>query len=133
MNTNMIALQPKLAEQVRWIAKSERGTIEDFVNKAIRERLRRLEDQKLEAEARVFERMHSQLVEQYLGQFVAVHDSQVVDADVDFEALFLRLQNRFGDIPILIRLVGANPILELRAPSPRLEMEQMMSHYPLQM
>ncbi len=121
MNTNMIALQPKLVEQVRWIAKSERGTIEDFVNKAIRERLRRLEDQKLEAEARVFERMHPQLVEQYLGQFVAVHDGQVVDADVDFEALFLRLQNRFGDIPVLIRLVGANPILELRAPSPRLE------------
>ena len=121
MNTNVIALQPELIEQVRWIAKSERGTIEDFVNKAIRERLRRLEDQKLAAEAKAFEGMHPQLVERYLGQFVAVHDGRVVDADVDFEALFLRLQKRFGDVPILIRLVGANPIPELRAPSPRLE------------
>ena len=121
MNTNVIALQPELIEQVRWIAKSERGAIEDFVNQAIRERLRRLEDQKLDAEARAFEGMHPQLVEQYLGQFVAVHGGRVVDADVDFEALFLRLQKRFGDVPILIRLVGANPIPELRAPSPRLE------------
>jgi len=121
MNTNMITLQPELIEQVRWIVESERVTIEDFVNEAVRERLERLEDQKLETEARAFERMHPQLVEQYLGQFVAVHDGQVVDADVDFEALFLRLQKRFGDIPVLIRLVGVKPILELRAPSPRLE------------
>jgi len=121
MNTNMIALQPELIEQIRWIAKSERGAIEDFVNQAIRERLRRLEDQKLEAEARAFEGMHPQLVERFPGQFVAVHDGQVVDADVDFEALFLRLQRRFSDVPVLIRQVGAKPILELRAPSPRLE------------
>ena len=121
MNTNVIALQPELIEQVRWIAKSERGAIEDFVNQAIKERLRRLEDQKLEAEARAFEGMHPQLVERYLDQFVAVHGGQVVDADVDFEALFLRLQRRFSDIPVLIRQVSARPILELRAPSPRLE------------
>ena len=65
--------------------------------------------------------MYPQLGERYLGQFVAVHNGQIVDADVDFEALFLRIQERFEDTPVLIRLVSTTPTLELRASSPRLE------------
>jgi hypothetical protein len=121
MNTSPIALQPDLVEQVRRIIGRKGATVEDFVNQAVRERLEQLEDQKLEAEVRAFERMHHQLVEQYLGQFVAVHESQIVDADADFQTLFLRLQKCLGDVPVLIRQVSTEPTLELRAPSPRLE------------
>lgn len=121
MNTSSIALQPDLVKRVRQITRSREAAVEDFVNQAVRERLEQLEDQKLEAEAQAFERMHPQLVKQYLGQFVAVHEGQVADADIDFEALFLRLQKRLGDVPVLIRPVSTEPTLELRAPSPRLE------------
>jgi len=121
MNTSPIALQPDLVEQVRRITRNKGATVEDFVNQAVRERLEQLEDQKLEAEVQAFERMHPQIIKQYLGQFVAVHESQIVDADADFETLFLRLQKRLGDVPVLIRPVSAEPTLELRAPSPRLE------------
>jgi hypothetical protein len=121
MNTSSIALQPDLVERVRRITKSKGATVEDFVNQAVREQLEQLENQKLETEIQAFECMHPQLVKQYLGQFVAVHESQIVDADVDFEVLFLRLQKRLGDTPVLIRPVNIEPTLELRAPSPRLE------------
>ncbi len=121
MNTSSIALQPDLVKRVRQITRSREAAVEDFVNQAVRERLEQLEDQKLEAEAQAFERMHPQLVKQYLGQFVAVHEGQIADADIDFEALFLRLQKRLGDVPVLIRPVSTEPTLELRAPSPRLE------------
>ena len=121
MNTSSIALQPDLVRRVRQISSSRETTVEDFVNQAVRERLEQLEDQKLEAEAQAFERIHPQLVKQYLGQFVAVHEGQIVDTDVDFEALFLRLQERLGDVPVLIRPVSTKPTPELRAPSPRLE------------
>jgi hypothetical protein len=121
MNTSPIALQPDLVEQVRRITRSKGATVEDFVNQAVRERLEQLEDQKLEAEVRAFERVHPQLIKQYLGQSVAVHESQIVDADADFETLFLRLQKHLGDVPVLIRPVSTEPTLELRAPSPRLE------------
>ena len=121
MNTSSIALQPDLVERVRQITRSKGATVQDFVNQAVREHLEQLDDQKLEAKAQAFERMHPQLLRQYLGQFVAVHEGQVVDADVDFEALFLRLQKRLGDVPVLIRPVNAEPTLELRAPSPRLK------------
>ena len=121
MNTISIALQSSLVERVRQIVRGEEAAVEEFVNQAVRERLEQLEDQKLKAEVQAFERMHPRLVEQYLGQFVAVHGGQVVDVDVDFETLFLRLQKRLGDTPVLIRPVSTEPTLELRAPSPRLE------------
>ena len=121
MNTSSIALQPDLVERVHRITKSKGATVKDFVNQAVREYLEQLEDQKLKAEVQAFERMHPQLVKQYLGQFVAVHEGQIVDADVDFEALFLRLEKRLGDVPVLIRPVSVNPASELRAPAPRLE------------
>jgi acetolactate synthase regulatory subunit len=121
MSTSPIALQPDLAERVRRITRSKGATVEDFVNQAVREHLEQLEEQRLEAEIQAFERMHPQLVKQYLGQFVAVHEGQMVDTDVDFETLFLRLEKYLGDVPVLIRLVSAEPTLELRAPSPRLE------------
>ena len=121
MNTSSIALQPDLVERVHRITKSKGSTVKDFVNQAVREHLEQLEDQKLKAEIQAFERMHPQLVKQYLGQFVAVHEGQIVDADVDFEALFLRLEKRLGDVPVLIRPVSVEPPPELRAPGPRLE------------
>ena len=121
MNTSSIALQPDLVERVHRITKSKGATVKDFVNQAVREHLEQLEDQKLKAEVQAFERMHPQLVKQYLGQIVAVHEGQIVDADVDFEALFLRLEKRLGDVPVLIRPVSVEPAPELRAPGPRLE------------
>ena len=121
MNTSSVALQPDLVERVHRITKSTGTTVRDFVDQAVRERLQQLEDLKLKAEVQAFERMHPQLVKQYLGQFVAVHEGQIVDADVDFEALFLRLEKRLGDVPVLIRPVSVNPASELRAPAPRLE------------
>jgi hypothetical protein len=47
--------------------------------------------------------------EKYYGQFVAIYDGQVVDTAADFENLFLRIVNRFNDLPVLIRQVGDSP------------------------
>ena len=120
MNTSSIALQSNLVERVHQVVKDKGDTVEEFVNQAVRERLEQLEDQKLKAEAQAFERLHPQLVQQYFGQFVAVHEGQVVDVDADFGTLFLRVQKQLGDVIVLIRQVRAEPVLKLRAPSPRL-------------
>ena len=114
-------LQSELADRLEQIAKAEGLEAEELINRALSEYLESLEREKLAAEARSFEKMHTALKEKYLGQFVAMHNGQVVDADADFEALFLRIQARFGHVPVLIRRVSENPRLELRFLSPRLE------------
>ncbi len=121
MSTHQVTIPPDLVEQIREFVQEKRISVEEFVSQAIQEQLERLADQKLAAEGRAFVAMHQQLVKQYLGQFVAIHNGQVVDADADFAALLLRVQDRFGRVPVLIRQVGAASVVELRAPSPRLE------------
>lgn len=116
-----ITLQPDLAEQVAQMAETAGIGVTDLINEALSEYLQRFSHEKIEAEAQAFERMHETLKEQYLGQFVAVHNGQVVDADADFEAVFLRVQARFGRTPVLIRRVSEEPTTELRFRSPRLE------------
>jgi len=114
-----ITLQPDLAEQVAQMAETAGIGITDLINEALSEYLQRFSDEKIEAEAQAFKGMHETLKEQYFGQFVAVHNGQVVDADADFEAVFLRVQTRFGRIPVLIRRVSEEPTTELHFRSPR--------------
>jgi hypothetical protein len=116
-----ITLQHDLAEQVTQMAEIAGIGVADLVNEAISEYLERFSHEKIETEAQAFEGMHETLKERYFGQFVAVHNGQVVDADADFEAVFLRVQARFGRIPILIRRVSEKPTTELHFRSPRLE------------
>ncbi len=79
-----------------------------------------LHDKKLAAEAEAYAACHSQLKEQYFGQFVAMHRGEVVDVDPDFEPLFLRIQQNFAGITVLVRRVMEDVVPEFSAPAPRL-------------
>ena len=121
MDAYMINLRPDLVSQVKRITQREDANVEEFVDQAVRERIERLKDEKFEAEAEAYRQLHPELVKQYLGQFVAIHEGQVVDHGPDSEELFLRIKKRYGDIPVYFQLVNESGIMELRAPSPRLE------------
>lgn len=104
-----IKLKPATQIKLEQFADITGQSIDEIVNSALNEHLQRLADRQLETEIKAFERLHAKLKEQYLGQFVAVHLGQVVDTDVDFEALFLRVNNRFGEKTVLIRQVTDSP------------------------
>lgn len=118
---NTVTLDESLVEKVQRLSGNEETAIETLVNQALQEYLERLIDEKLNKEAKAYEQMHSQLFQHYPEQYAAVHEGQLIDHDPDFEAIFIRVQDKFPGIPILIRLVRPEPVLELRGPSPRLE------------
>lgn len=120
MLTTNISLQPDLVKQIRRLSQAKGETVEEFIDHAVREHLERLEEERLQAEAQAFIHLHPQLVSQYLGQFVAIFEGQLVDNDEDFETLFFRIQKKYPDEVVLIRQVMAKPTIELRGPSPRL-------------
>ena len=66
-----------------------------------------------------YKQMHSQLVQTYIGQFVAIYEGEIVDHDADKEALFLRVKDNFPDQIVLQRQVLAEPEPILRFRSPR--------------
>ena len=119
--TLTITIKPTFQAKLEQIAQSTGKSPEEIVNEAIQEHLERLNERGLEAEIKAFEQMHPDLKINYSGQFVAIYEGQVVDSASDFESLFLRVQSRFGDLPVLIRQVGKLPTEEWRFRSPRLE------------
>lgn len=105
-----ITLNPNLQTKLEQVAQSTGQPIDEIVGQALARHLEQWAEEQLEAEIKVFEQIHPRLKEQYLGQFVAIHQGQVVDADADLEPLYLRLQARFGDEPsLLVRQVSETP------------------------
>jgi hypothetical protein len=65
--------------------------------------------------------LHAELVKQYLGQCVAIHEGELVDHDADPVALLHRIRTRFPDQVVLRRKVEPLPEREIRIRHPRIE------------
>ena len=116
-----ISIEPALQSKLDRMAQFLGQPADEIAAEAIRVHLEELDTRALEVEAEAYARLHPQLKEHYLNQFVAIHNGQMVDVDADFEALFLRVQEKLGDRPVLIRRVGETHEEEYRLRSPRLE------------
>jgi hypothetical protein len=58
-----------------------------------------------EREYQAFLRLLPALLATHRGQYVAIHDEQVVDSDASDIALIQRVQKRIGYVPIFVGLV----------------------------
>ncbi len=70
---------------------------------------------KWEREYRAFHRLLPQLMTTYRGQFVAIHDEQVVDSGDDKLALALRVLAKVGNVAIHVGRVTEEPELVARS------------------
>lgn len=81
---------------------------------------RRLEETKIENEKQSYLRLHKQLKETYLGQFIAMHHGKIIDQDQNFETLHQRIRQKYGREAILIRRVEGEPDRPLMTRSPKI-------------
>lgn len=59
----------------------------------------------IDREQQAYETQHSQLMEKYAGQYIAMRHGKVVEHDPDRVALSKRVRDKYGNQPILITLV----------------------------
>lgn len=116
-----INLKPDLAEQVEFLASKSQTSAEAFVDKALRTYLVQFRREKIRAETEAFNQQHEELLAKYSGQYVAIHNGLVIDHDQDLRTLHLRVFNRLGHIPVLLKQVTNEPDRELVFRSPRFE------------
>lgn len=116
-----VTLEPKLLQQLEQVAAENTTSPDELLDAAVRTYLRQLERAKIRLEATAYRTLHSQLVLDHLGQYVAIHQRRVVDSDASFEALHTRIRERFGNQAVLIRQVETEPERELTFRSPRIE------------
>jgi len=74
---------------------------------------------KWEREYQAFLRLKPRLLEDYDGQYVAVHEGQVVDSGHDQIELAMRVYSKHGYCPVYVGLVTDQPEPVYRIPSPR--------------
>lgn len=72
----------------------------------------------LDREVTSFEEQHEQLVAQFLGQYIAMYQGQVIGHHADLAVLITNTQQTHPDTPILFRQVQATlpPTLFFRSP-----------------
>lgn len=74
----------------------------------------------LAREEATFLTLHTRLQKQYAGQYVAIHQTDVVDNDADLTTLSERIYEKFGNTPIWIALVREQVVEEWVFRSPRI-------------
>ena len=117
----VITLQKDLTKDLERLAAHQRVPPDEIIAIALRRYMRQVQEQKIQKEAEAFRAMHAELVKQYQGQIVAIHEGQVIDHDEDFEALHRRIRKQFGRTAILLRRVGPEPERVLTFRTPHLE------------
>lgn len=82
-----------------------------------------LDRRKITEESAHYRRQHAQLSQDYLGQYIAMHQGVVIDHGEDFAQLRQRVRQQFPDTAVMITLVteDATPVLERKG----VEMELM--------
>jgi hypothetical protein len=78
-----------------------------------------LPENKLYREQRAFQRLLPDLMPSLRGQYVAIHNGQVVENGTDQLEVADRAYARFGYVPIYVGLVTDEPLPIIRIPSPR--------------
>ena len=75
----------------------------------------------MEQNVAAYKAMHGELVERYLGQYVAIYDGQLVDYDPDPVALLERVRAQHPNQVVLRHKVERTPKRELRTRHPQIE------------
>ena len=88
MNTINIALDRNLVDELRCTAEQEGVELEVLVRGLWQQYQTKVQQEKIRAETRAFQAMHSELLATFRGQYVAVHGGQVVDHDPDQLTLY---------------------------------------------
>ena len=116
-----ISLDPDLIRQIENLSGKDNAAAQTFVEEAVRAYILHRQREKIRVETEAFMAQLESLQSQYLGQYVAMNQGEVIDHDPDLRTLHLRVYERLGRIPVLLKQVTDGPEPELYFRSPRLE------------
>lgn len=120
---NVIQLPQDLYDAVRKKAAAQKKTTDALVIEWVSEHLDESETSEItqvfEQEVAAFERMRSDLLGQYAGQFVAIYQGQVVASGSEKLALLDEVREQYGNVVCYIEKVASDSPRTVRMPSVR--------------
>ncbi len=103
--TSHWVIDPQLYSRLEQAASEQQIGVDRIFTDAIRRYLWELDRRKISEESQVYRQRHAELQAQYLGEYIAMLDGQVLDHDMNVTALRQRVRQRFGRRPVMITLV----------------------------
>ena len=100
-----VTVETELYNRIEKTAQEHQANVDEILNQAIRRYLWELDRRKISEESKFYRQRHAELKEKYLGQYIAMHDGQVVDHDPEFQILRRRVRQQFIHTPVMITLV----------------------------
>lgn len=121
LRMTVVDLDPRLFEQMRWIARWQKVSADELATRALSSYLDQLEWEKLQAEMDAFQSQLPTLLARYGDEYVAMHEGQVIDHDPDLRTLHSRVYAAMGSVPVLLQKVTDVPAPDILVRGPRLE------------
>lgn len=118
-----LTISAETIAQLKDVANQKETSADELAEQAIRQFLRDETRRMIQRESKAFRAMHAQLFAKYPGQYVAIYQGRVIDHDEDQLALFLRVDERYPQAPLLIKQVLSEPEEVYVLRSPRFEHE----------
>ena len=103
-----VMIEPDLYDRASQTAHRLNSSIEDVFAEAMQRYLWDLARAKISQESHTYRLLHAELKTKYLGQYIAMHDGQVVDHDSDFQLLRQRIRQRYGNTAVMMTRVEEN-------------------------
>lgn len=121
MAKHRVLIQDYMFAELIPIAEQEDKEIEDLVSEALRQYLWEAKERKIDREMEAYRAMHAELKQRFLGEYVAIHNGELVDHDADRRALSRRVRQKYENVAVLITPVEEEPEREFLMLSPRFE------------
>jgi hypothetical protein len=121
MTTTVLAIPTQTVSSLHQVADALGESPEILADRAIQQFLRQMAERKIVQEEEYFQTQHTQLLQAYGEQYIAMHDGQVIDSDLDELTLYLRVRQQYPLIGILIKKVTTDLEEIWTVRSPRLE------------
>jgi hypothetical protein len=110
--------------QLENFAKHNHVSADYLAEEAIQRHLHDLRVAAIEREVEEYARQHTDIYEQYANEYIAMYEGKVIDHDTNELTLFVRIDERLPDMPVLITKVTKRIIEEYAVHSPRIVKEE---------
>lgn len=104
-----IDVAPELMNPLQQLATERGESVSTIVEQLIADYLREQRHRFLLDEMERFRFQHGDLRTLYEGEYIAMRAGRVLDHDFDGSRLYVRMRERFGDVPVLIVEVTDQP------------------------
>jgi hypothetical protein len=115
-----ISLPTELIERLRQSSAWKGIDVQEAASQALINQYYEYSYEKIEKEQAIFEQLRPKLLKKYRGQYVAIHNGEVVEHAADLNTLHKKVFARFGYTPVLHIQVTDEPLPDIQTHGLRL-------------